>query len=249
MTMNEHRDTPGRCRQRGQRGQGRTARTLVAGALLLTLSAGRAVAGNAEQARAYREQATAAFALGHHAEAAEAFEKAFQLSAEPALLYNAAQAHRLAGNKERALLLYQSYARIYGAQERRAEVQARIDELTRAIARDKAAAPPPASAPVPPPAATDVSPTGATRAAQGASPPLPPPLPPAPNPSASETPRADQNGQAIRTAPAARDQSIVTRPWFWVAGGGVAAVVIVVLVLTLGGTSDPSPSIGRIAGN
>jgi len=188
--MNEHRDTPGRCRQRGQRDQGRAARTLVAGALLVTLWAGRAVAGNAEEARAYREQATAAFALGHHAEAAEAFEKAFQLSADPALLYNAAQAHRLAGNKERALLLYQSYARIYGAQERRAEVQARIDELTRAIARDKAAATAPAPAPATTPPPPDSSPAGATRAARDASPALPPPPPPGAQPVGQRDPAA-----------------------------------------------------------
>ena len=62
--------------------------------------------------RDYLDKATAAFAFNRYAVAAENYEKAFELKPDPAVLYNAAQAHRLAGNKERALDLYQSYPHV-----------------------------------------------------------------------------------------------------------------------------------------
>jgi tetratricopeptide (TPR) repeat protein len=128
----------------------------------LVMPAG-AVAAPVDEARAVNDKATAAFALGRFAEAAEQFEKAFELKPDPALLYNAAQAHRLAGNKERALALYQSYLRVYGQGDKRAEVEARVRELKEAIARpapvtgapaQPVASPPPASPP--PPAAVSL---------------------------------------------------------------------------------------------
>jgi hypothetical protein len=51
-------------------------------------------------------------------------------------------------------------------------------------------------------------------------------------------------------APPAEKESLVSKPWFWVASGGaVVAAVAVVLLLTAGGSKDPSASIGRAAGN
>src|SRR5262245_53593139 len=98
---------------------------LAAAVLVILVQVGRAEAGPTEDARAYADKATAAFALAHYATAAENFEKAFELRSDPALLYNAAQAHRLAGNKERALILYRNYLRIYAKKEKRGEVEAR----------------------------------------------------------------------------------------------------------------------------
>ena len=98
----------------------------------------RAVAvATQSEARAYFDKATASFALGHYPVAAENFEKAFELKPDPALLYNAAQAHRLAGNKERALTLYQNYLRLYAKAVRRSEVETRVEELKKAIERDR----------------------------------------------------------------------------------------------------------------
>jgi hypothetical protein len=122
----------------------------------LVMPAG-AVAAPVDEARALNDKATAAFALGRFSEAAEQFEKAFELKPDAALLYNAAQAHRLAGNKERALALYQSYRRVYGHGDKRAEVEARVRELKEAIAnpavpgaRAQPVAHPPAASPPPP---------------------------------------------------------------------------------------------------
>src|SRR4051812_24772702 len=60
------------------------------------------------------DEALSLYALGHYAEAAPMFEHVFELKHLPALLYNAAQAYRLAGNLEHALTLYQSYLQVYG---------------------------------------------------------------------------------------------------------------------------------------
>jgi hypothetical protein len=118
------------------------------GVLLSAATAGAAEGGgsDADEARAYHEKAKAAFALSHYGQAAEFFEKAFELKADPALLYNAAQSHRLAGNKQRALTLYQNYLRVYGRDERRPQIELRIEELKKAIEKDRT------EVPVPPPA-------------------------------------------------------------------------------------------------
>jgi tetratricopeptide (TPR) repeat protein len=225
--------------------------SLLAWVLIIVLSAGRASAGNAEESHAYRDRATAAFALGNHAEAAEWFEKAFQLTPDPALLYNAAQAHRMAGNKERALLLYQNYARVFGMGERRAELQAHIDELTKAIAHDKEQA---AHAPPPKPAAEAASGPavkGGGTAVSSSGPAHQPPhaaVPGSKDPVLLSAPGSGP-GPGDRDD-RGRDESIVKKPWFWVAtGGGVAAAVAVALALTLGGASDPKATIARIPGN
>src|SRR6185503_8424926 len=113
----------------------------VAAGLTMGAVAGRAQTANTtEEARAYADKATAAFALTHYAVAAENFEKAFELKPDPALLYNAAQAYRLAGNKERALALYESYLRVYGGTDKRGQVEARIKDLKQAIEHDKVVA-------------------------------------------------------------------------------------------------------------
>jgi hypothetical protein len=197
---------------------------------------GRVQAGNTEEARAYVEKATAAFALTHYAAAAENFEKAFELRPDPALLYNAAQSHRLAGNKERALALYRNYLRIYAKRDKRAEIEARIEELEKAVARDKAIenAPPTTTEPI------AAGPGEAMPEADRAAPPPPAAAPP---PSSAPT---------LVAQPAAPESSrpLTTKPWFWATvAAGVAAAVVVVVLVSSSGAKDPSPSIGRVNGN
>ena len=250
---------------------------LALSALLPLLSAGSARADDeADQARAYHEKAKAAFALSHYSQAAEFFEKAFELKSDPALLYNAAQSHRLAGNKERALTLYQNYLHVYGRDDRRAQIETRIAELKKAIDRDRTEVParppsdwPPGTRPPPGSGAGATAPPveplkpappahrpGASAPIAVAPPPatLPPPAqssslspPPAPAPtSASEPPVLLSQGGAPRE----EEKSLTQKTWFWVAvGGGVAAAAAVVLMLTLGGSKDPSASFGQAHGN
>jgi tetratricopeptide (TPR) repeat protein len=109
-------------------------------AVLAVLAPTVASADKISDAKEHYKQGTAAYALGKYAEAATHYEAAFELSPDPALLYNAAQAHRIAGNKQRALTLYQSYLRMYGPQaQNRDDVERHIDELKRAIDVDERA--------------------------------------------------------------------------------------------------------------
>jgi tetratricopeptide (TPR) repeat protein len=221
-------------------------------ALIVALPAAPA---RADEASVYQQKATAAYALGEYKEAAEDFEHAFKLHPDPALLYNAAQAHRLGGNKDRALKLYENYLHVYGKKNSRAdEVQKHIDELKLAIEHDKAAA-------TSPPAGT-----ASGNVAPKAAPPAPP-APPAPAPAAPATPPPATTPPPLVTSapppatttpvlvaqPTAKtsdDRSLIQRPWFWmtVGGGVVVATVVAVLVLSSGGPKDPSPSLGNVNG-
>jgi hypothetical protein len=180
-------------------------------AIGLVLSARATAAGaaegaaptDAEEARAYHEKAKAAFALSHYAQAAEFFEKAFELKSDPALLYNAAQSHRLAGNKQRALTLYQNYLRVYGRDERRAQIDQRIEELKRAIEHDRT------EVPVPPPAGWPPGSPGAPKAqgaattgARAAEPARPLPTQALPAPALRPAPPANVLTAPVATPPA-----------------------------------------------
>lgn len=101
----------------------------------------------AEDAKSLFQRGQALYALGRYAEAAPLFERAFEIKPVPALLFNAAQAHRFAGNRARALTLYESYLQLYNDPTRRPEVEALIAELKAAIA---AQPPAPATASEPP---------------------------------------------------------------------------------------------------
>ena len=69
----------------------------------IALASPRPAAAEKLDARRHYEKATAAFGLGKYDEAAREYEAAFELKPDPALLYNAAQACRLAGRSARAI--------------------------------------------------------------------------------------------------------------------------------------------------
>jgi tetratricopeptide (TPR) repeat protein len=223
-------------------------RSRVFAAVLAGLAAGvvggGARAGTAEDARAYLDKANAAFALSRYPVAAENFERAFELTPDPALLYNAAQAYRLAGNKQRALELYQSYLRMYGT-EKREEIEKHVEDLKRAIEQDKAVATSPpttteplkgspgAAVPAPAGAAESAETTAAVRA-------LPPPHEKGGPPVLVDRP----------VGGATDDRPLTRKPWFWATvGGGALAAALVVLLLASGGEDPASASIGRVSGN
>jgi tetratricopeptide (TPR) repeat protein len=178
----------------------------------------------------------ASYALGRYAEAAELFEKAFELKQDPAILYNAAQAHRLAGDKKKALVLYQSYLRLFGEQQNSTDVERRIADLKAAIEAEQAAKtnpptgllndkpePTPSSSTEPKPALAAPEPTVAPSTPTVVAQPMPPPKKP-----------------------------LAKRGWFWgvvvgsalVVGGGVALGVV------LGtGAKDPAVTLGSVKAN
>jgi tetratricopeptide (TPR) repeat protein len=126
--------------------------------VLALLACARAWAGDTDEAKRHAERGLAAYGLSHYAEAANEYEKAFSLKPDPALLYDAAQAHRLAGHRDRALQLYENYLHVFNPDaKQREDVQRKIAELKAqesAPATDatpkSTAAPAPAAEPVGP---------------------------------------------------------------------------------------------------
>jgi tetratricopeptide (TPR) repeat protein len=115
---------------------------------LLTILLLWTASAQAEDARAHYSKGTSYYALGKFAEAAVEYEKAYELHPDSALLYNAAQAQRMAGNKPRALFLYENYLRLYESAPNRAETYKFVAQLKAAIENEKNAPPSPAPAPV-----------------------------------------------------------------------------------------------------
>src|SRR4051812_6997634 len=117
--------------------------------LTLYLLAGVARADNVD-ARTHFQRATTHFAVGEFAQAADEYEAAFKSHPDPALLYNAAQAHRLAGNMPKALILYKNYLNLYPRSPNISAVRAQIGKLEEAIAAGEKAKFNPPSAPTEP---------------------------------------------------------------------------------------------------
>jgi len=188
---------------------------------------GVARADNVGEARAHHERGMSAYALEHFAEAAEEYEKAFQLKADAALLYNAAQAHRLAGNSDRALRLYQSYLRVFGRKaSNREEVERHIAALQRAIAVQQAA---------------QLSPPVGVAEPEGPRPVnLVPTAPP---------PSMDKHPSIIVSLPARKP--LYQKAWFWGVIAGVAVGIGVGVGVGVGttGTKNPTPSFGTTTVN
>lgn len=180
-------------------------------------------------AREHYEKGTAAYALGDFAEAAKQYEAAFRVKLDPALLYNAAQAHRRANNKPRAIELYQNLLRLFPNAPNRDVARQHLDEL-------KKGSPAPVS---PPPAG------GAQTVATATTPPpgtlVPPPIPTF-EPTAG-APAVALQADASDRAP----RPLYRKPWFWGAVAGVVLVGVVTAVAVAAG-DDPAakPSWGHV---
>lgn len=97
-----------------------------------------------EAAKAHDRAARKAYELEHYAEAAREYEAAYQAKDMPELLYNIAQAYRLAGDPQKAIHFYTLFLRRVPGAPTRADIEARISELQKTIdeqARTKATKP------------------------------------------------------------------------------------------------------------
>jgi tetratricopeptide (TPR) repeat protein len=105
------------------------ANSLVCAALFVGTTA-RAAEPNVEARQLYA-QGKAEYAQGHYTAAIELFERSYALSESSALLFNMAQAHRLAGpgHCSDAVSLYKSYLAAEPDAENQKEVVERIAEL------------------------------------------------------------------------------------------------------------------------
>jgi tetratricopeptide (TPR) repeat protein len=208
--------------------------TVVALAAVLLLSVPAAGADRSEARKAY-DAATAAFGLGHYAEAAEKYETAFSIHPDPALLYNCAQAYRLAGNRARALELYRNYLRLYPDRSNAEEARSQVAALSKAIEDERHATvvPPPPVAPAPTPA------------------PMPEPVTLSPVPSPPPSPVSQSVAAAVTSTPSdAPPPAAGSRTWLWIAVG--AAVVVggtVAILLATRGEKFPDATYGTATGN
>ena len=194
-------------------------RTIVL-VLLATWMAPRISHADSAAAKEHYKKGVAYFALQKYKEAAAEYELGFEAEPDPALLYNAAQAHRLAGNNRRALALYQNFVRMFPDRDD-GSAQRHIEALKVAIeAESKAEHQPP----------TDTrEPTTTTT--------------PETKPAVVETKPA-----VTLTAPPPPPPKKRTPKWVWgVAAGGAAVLAIglgVGLGVGLSGTQYPSTTVG-----
>src|SRR5262245_7268147 len=210
------------------------ARPSLLVALLLTLCAAPALADDATDAKTHYQKATAHYAIGEYKEAAAEYEAAYKAKQDPALLYNAAQSHRLANDNQKALLLYKNIVKLYPTSKYATESKDRIEKLEAAIATTQS--PPNGTAPVdsggtsPPPAGQPVQPLVPQAQAGAAPPPAAAPQPAAPPPSAVVTTTASPAPEA--------GTPIYKEWWFWV---GAAVVVGGAVALTVALSSSTTP--------
>jgi len=140
----------------------------------------RAQDPDAEAARQHYKAATGHFAVGEFSDAATEYEAAFKLHQDPALLFNAAQSRRLAGENQKALVLYKNFSHLYPNSPQLPAVKEQIEKLNEVVAAEqKAKTSPPtttiepknesAPAPTPTPTPTPTSTPTTTSAAANAS--------------------------------------------------------------------------------
>jgi tetratricopeptide (TPR) repeat protein len=212
--------------------------------LAVVLNGPPARAADSGAAREAYEAATAAFGLGHYAEAAEKYETAFSLRPDPALLYNAAQAYRLAGNRPRALELYRNYLRLYPDRQNADEARNHVAALTKALEDEKSAPRAVAGSPAPPEGAPPTSPPPIS--------PIEPAAPPPPTPPPALSPGPQPSATLISEAPPPAHSSGGGGPrtWIWIAVGAAVVVGgIVALVVATRSDKFPDASFGTAAGN
>lgn len=203
---------------------------------LASILAPGAFADSAGDAKAHYERAMADFAVGDFANAADEYQQAYRLKPDAALLYNAAQSYRLAGNNDKALILYKNYVMLYPNQPNVDQVRSQIEKLKQAVAAQEQAKSNPPTSTVP------VQPT-----------PSPAPAP-APAPQTAPQPQPQLQVQAAPdalTASAERPRPLTKKPWFWATIGASVLVVAGVTVGVVLGTQPhaPTATVAHVDGN
>ena len=182
-----------------------------------------------DEVKAQVRKATGEYNLGQYIDAARDYEAAYLQTLDANLLFNVAQAYRLAGETDKAITAYHSYLRSNPRGDQRALAEAKLREL-----EEKRA-----SAPVVPtvPVAPAMAPAPAVTPT--------PPMPPAPSMVPAPVPAPVQNTTMVATPPSNESNVLVTAPsseppksdpfykrWpFWVATGVVVAGGVVAAVL------------------
>ncbi len=205
-----------------------------------------ALADDAGDAKMHYQKATAHYAVGEYHEAAIEYEEAYKAKQDPALLYNAAQSHRLANDNQKALLLYKNIVKLYPTSKYAAESKDRIDKLSQAIATTQS--PPNQPAPVEVGGPAPAAPAPAAPPPAGTVQPISQPAA-QPMPSAAPVPVAPAPAATVATTapPPSGDTPIYEKWWFWTAIGVV--VVGAVVIAAASGSTTPWNNAPTVTGS
>jgi tetratricopeptide (TPR) repeat protein len=111
----------------------------VTAVAVLLACAQAARADDVEAARQHYVQGSKSFDLGLYDQAIKEYMAAYDAKPDPALLYNIAQAHKLAGHPDQALRFYRTYLSRVPDAENAEEVRGKITELQKAVAQQQKA--------------------------------------------------------------------------------------------------------------
>ncbi|MGE0550753.1 MAG: tol-pal system YbgF family protein [Kofleriaceae bacterium] len=110
------------------------------------------------QAKAHYEKGQTHYNLGEFDLAITEFKAAYNLSSAPGLLFNIAQSYRLKKDYEQASYFYKTYLRLKPDAKNRSDVEARIAEMEKMLADQKAMGTSPPTGTVPPDGETKPTP-------------------------------------------------------------------------------------------
>jgi tetratricopeptide (TPR) repeat protein len=177
---------------------------------------------SAVAAREHYEKGKTAFELGQFDEAIREYAEAYRLKADPAILYNLAQAHKLLQHNGEAVFFYKMYLSKRPNAPNRDEVLAKIDALQKLIEQQKQ---------------TSSMPPNQVK-------PLEEPKEPASAPAVQVTPAP----ASLVTAPAPQPPKPLYKQWWlWTAVGAVVAGAAVGATVALVPKNAPIP--GNTDGN
>jgi tetratricopeptide (TPR) repeat protein len=206
-------------------------------AIILLRASGAVAQAQTGEAREHYRRGTAAYNLGKYAEAAHEYELSYEATLDPALLFNVAQAYRLAGDRNKALTAYRSYVRSAPEGDKRELAEARIKEIETALNYEDPFASEDRPPVRPPPVPNIVS-------SEPATPPTVRPTrpllvvadPPVAAPPAVMTVRSEPVASAEANA-----APIYKRWWLWAAGAALVVTIVVVIVIASSGSSGATP--------
>jgi hypothetical protein len=197
---------------------------------------------NEDLAREQVRQGTAAYNLGHFEEAAQAYEEAYRLVQDPALLFNIGQSHRQAHKPDKAVLSYRAFLRTAQPEDpNRALAEKRVAELQKQLEEEKAAK---ASAAEPSPVGNGSATLSPTPTPGSEPPPAGMVVPDTtPVPEAAATSSSTSGGAATAILEESNRPAVAPAPpvykrwWFWTAvGTAVVAGTVTAFFLATRGT-------------
>ena len=115
--------------------------------------AGELTPAQKQEVRQHYEKASRAYDVQKFQEAIEEYQKTYEISGDPAMLFNVAQAYRLNGQPQEAIYYYRRYLERSPTASNRPATEQKIAELEKLIGEGKTAPPgaaPPPAAPPPP---------------------------------------------------------------------------------------------------